>query len=128
MSKPTVAIRYCTGCRWLLRAAWMAQELLTTFEDDLAEVCFIAAALKTQSSNEVRELPADRQALQQDFDYALRCSETGIPVLVDKLSPSTRAFLRHALRGCACPVVPEGDAYYATDVIVALGQTRPGSE
>ncbi|MFC3626614.1 SelT/SelW/SelH family protein [Vogesella amnigena] len=35
---PRVAIRYCTGCRWLLRAAWMAQELLTTFEKDVAEV------------------------------------------------------------------------------------------
>lgn len=91
-------------------------------EDDLAEVCFIAAALNTQSSNEVRELPADRQTLGQDFEYALRCSETSVPVLVDKLTPETRALLRHALRGCACPVVPEGDAYYATDVIVALGR------
>lgn len=33
-----VQIRYCTQCRWLLRAAWMAQELLTTFEVDLTEV------------------------------------------------------------------------------------------
>ncbi|MCE8440159.1 metallophosphoesterase [Rhodovulum sulfidophilum] len=88
-------------------------------EDDLAEVCFIAAALDAQCSNEVRELPA----VEQDFEYALRCSETGSPVLVDKLTPSTRAFLRHALRGRACPVVPEGDAYYAIDVIVALGRT-----
>ncbi|RBO55112.1 hypothetical protein DSD19_00255 [Rhodovulum sp. BSW8] len=97
-------------------------------EDDLAEVCFIAAAPNTQSSNEMRELPADRQALEQDFEYALRCSETGVPVLVNKLAPETRAFLRHVLRGCASPIVPEGDAYYATDVIVALGQPRPGSE
>jgi len=35
---PRIAIRYCTGCRWMLRAAWMAQELLTTFEKDLGEV------------------------------------------------------------------------------------------
>ncbi|MCA0943815.1 metallophosphoesterase [Salipiger pacificus] len=91
-------------------------------EDDLAEVCFIAAALATQPSSELRDVPADRQALERDFEYALRCSETGVPILVDKLTPSTRAFLRHALRGCACPVVPEGDAYYATDVIVALGR------
>ena len=96
-------------------------------EDDLAEVCFIAAALNTRSSKGPRDLPADRQALEQDFEYALRCSETGVPVLVDKLTPSTRAFLRHALRGCASPIVPEGDAYYATDVIVALGQPRSGS-
>jgi selenoprotein W-related protein len=33
-----VQIRYCTQCRWLLRAAWMAQELLSTFPDDLEEV------------------------------------------------------------------------------------------
>ncbi|MCT4372610.1 metallophosphoesterase [Yangia mangrovi] len=97
-------------------------------EDDLAEVCFIAAALATQPSSELGDLPADRQALERDFGYALRCSETGIPVLVDKLTPSTGTFLRHALRGCACPIVPEGDAYYATDVIVALSQRRPGSE
>ncbi len=39
MSKqPRVEIEYCTQCRWLLRAAWMAQELLTTFAADLGEV------------------------------------------------------------------------------------------
>lgn len=31
-------IRYCTGCRWMMRAAWLAQELLVTFEQELAEV------------------------------------------------------------------------------------------
>lgn len=34
-------IEYCTQCRWLLRAAWLAQELLTTFEADLSEVALI---------------------------------------------------------------------------------------
>ncbi len=33
-----VEIEYCTGCRWLLRAGWLAQELLTTFQDELQEV------------------------------------------------------------------------------------------
>ena len=33
-----VEIAYCTQCRWLLRAAWLAQELLTTFEGDLKSV------------------------------------------------------------------------------------------
>ncbi len=28
-----VALTYCTQCRWLARAAWMAQELLTTFPE-----------------------------------------------------------------------------------------------
>jgi len=33
-----IDIHYCTGCRWLLRSAWMAQELLTTFEGDINEL------------------------------------------------------------------------------------------
>ena len=33
-----VEITYCTQCRWLLRAAWFAQELLTTFHRELGEV------------------------------------------------------------------------------------------
>ena len=36
-----VEIEYCTQCRWMLRAAWLAQELLTTFENDLAEVALL---------------------------------------------------------------------------------------
>lgn len=41
MSKPRIEITYCTGCRWLLRAAWTAQELLTTFEKELGEVAML---------------------------------------------------------------------------------------
>lgn len=37
----TVEIEYCTQCRWLLRAAWLAQELLTTFEADLKAVSLL---------------------------------------------------------------------------------------
>ncbi len=35
---PRVEIRYCDQCRWMLRAAWYAQELLTTFQGQLGEV------------------------------------------------------------------------------------------
>jgi len=38
---PRVEIQYCTQCRWLLRAAWMAQELLTTFENELGELALV---------------------------------------------------------------------------------------
>jgi selenoprotein W-related protein len=37
-ARPRLEIEYCTRCRWLLRAAWIAQELLTTFEAELGEV------------------------------------------------------------------------------------------
>lgn len=33
-----IEILYCTQCRWLLRAAWMAQELLTTFDQEISEL------------------------------------------------------------------------------------------
>jgi len=33
-----VTIVYCTQCRWLLRAGWMAQELLSTFDTELDEL------------------------------------------------------------------------------------------
>ncbi|OEC35365.1 selenoprotein W-related protein [Pseudomonas cuatrocienegasensis] len=37
-AKAEIAITYCTQCQWLLRAAWLAQELLSTFAEDLARV------------------------------------------------------------------------------------------
>ncbi|KTQ85397.1 hypothetical protein NS226_19770 [Aureimonas ureilytica] len=40
-SGPRVSIRYCTQCQWLLRAAWLAQELLSTFGPDLGEVALV---------------------------------------------------------------------------------------
>lgn len=39
-----VAIEYCTQCRWLLRAGWMAQELLSTFGTELGEVALVPGA------------------------------------------------------------------------------------
>ncbi|GBR53279.1 hypothetical protein AA106555_1237 [Neokomagataea thailandica NBRC 106555] len=39
--KPRIALKYCTQCNWLLRSAWMAQELLSTFGETLEEVALI---------------------------------------------------------------------------------------
>ncbi len=38
---PAVTIAYCTQCNWLLRAAWMAQELLSTFGNELGSVALV---------------------------------------------------------------------------------------
>ncbi|KAI8148853.1 Rdx family-domain-containing protein [Fennellomyces sp. T-0311] len=38
---PRVSIEYCTKCRWMLRAAWMGQELLTTFDTLIGELAII---------------------------------------------------------------------------------------
>jgi selenoprotein W-related protein len=42
--KHRVEIHYCTQCRWLARAAWLAQELLTTFEDEIGELALVPAS------------------------------------------------------------------------------------
>ncbi|MEI8361639.1 MAG: SelT/SelW/SelH family protein [Betaproteobacteria bacterium] len=57
MIKHNIEITYCTQCRWLLRAAWLAQELLTTFEQDLASV-----ALKPGSSG-IFEITLNQQLI-----------------------------------------------------------------
>ena len=36
--KPSLTITYCTQCNWLLRSAWMAQEVLSTFSLEMGEV------------------------------------------------------------------------------------------
>ena len=39
--KPSITIEYCPKCHWLLRAAYMAQEFLTTFEGDIRSVTLV---------------------------------------------------------------------------------------
>lgn len=51
----SVTIVYCTQCRWMLRAAWMAQELLSTFDGEIAEL-----TLKP-STGGIFEVTADNQ-------------------------------------------------------------------
>ena len=38
---PRIEIQYCRQCHWLLRAAWYAQELLTTFSEEIGEVAIV---------------------------------------------------------------------------------------
>jgi selenoprotein W-related protein len=40
-TKPSIKIEYCTQCNWMLRAAWLAQELLQTFGQDLSSVTLV---------------------------------------------------------------------------------------
>ncbi len=39
--RPQVVITYCTQCNWLLRASWMAGELLQTFATALGGVTLV---------------------------------------------------------------------------------------
>lgn len=39
--KTQVKIVYCTQCKWLLRATWMSQEVLTTFSEEIDELTLV---------------------------------------------------------------------------------------
>jgi selenoprotein W-related protein len=56
--KPRITIHYCPRCHWLLRSAWLAQELLTTFMDDLEEV-----ALRPAEQSGTFEITLDQQVI-----------------------------------------------------------------
>ena len=61
---PRVEIVYCTQCRWLLRAAWMAQELLTTFAEELGEVALApgtGGVSRDRVANELLRARAERE-------------------------------------------------------------------
>lgn len=35
---PIIIITYCSQCNWMLRASWLAQEILQTFGTDIGEI------------------------------------------------------------------------------------------
>ncbi|SQI97535.1 selenoprotein W-related protein [Klebsiella oxytoca] len=39
--KAAITITYCSQCNWMLRASWMAQELLHSFSTDIASVTLV---------------------------------------------------------------------------------------
>lgn len=80
-----IEITYCRKCRFMLRAAWLAQELLTTFEEDLIEV-----AIKP-SSGGIFEVALDGETIATNRETK-RMPETGeVKRLVrDRLAPDRR--------------------------------------
>ncbi|MEO6150304.1 MAG: SelT/SelW/SelH family protein [Mucilaginibacter sp.] len=40
-NKPHITIEYCPKCGWMLRSAYMTQEILTTFTDEIHGVSLI---------------------------------------------------------------------------------------
>ena len=91
MRRPRVSIEYCTQCRWLLRAAWMAQELLTTFQNEIGELALLpgtggvlevrvedeivwsrAAQGRFPEMKELKQLVRDRIAPERDLGHSDR--------------------------------------------------------
>ncbi|TAH01371.1 MAG: SelT/SelW/SelH family protein [Sphingobacteriales bacterium] len=53
--QPIVTIEYCPKCHWLLRAAYMAQEFLTTFEGDIKGVTLVPSEISGRYTIHVQE-------------------------------------------------------------------------
>src|SRR2546426_943705 len=94
MARPRLEIEYCTQCRWLLRAGWMAQELLTTFPADLGEVAAVPGDSKGGSEAVARTIrttagaalltafAAALPALASAASLTIRATSNGLPVSV----------------------------------------------
>jgi len=67
-----ITIEYCSKCRFMMRSAWIAQELLQTFEGDVDE-----AVLKPSEVAGIWRIHANGQ---QVWD---RKTERGLPELKD---------------------------------------------
>ncbi|MEK7248415.1 MAG: SelT/SelW/SelH family protein [Chloroflexota bacterium] len=64
MPKPRIQITYCTKCKFMLRATWLAQELLTTFGDELGEVAIVPG------SGGIFEVTLDGEVIATNRDHA----------------------------------------------------------
>lgn len=53
--KPTIQIEYCPKCGWMLRAAYMAQELLTTFVEDVHGITLIPSPINGRYQIRINE-------------------------------------------------------------------------
>ncbi len=82
MASPRVEIRYCTQCRFMLRAAYLAQELLTSFEKELGEVALVP------SSGGIFEITLDGETLATNRETK-RLPEAGEVkrLLRDRIAP-----------------------------------------
>ena len=90
-TKPRVEITYCAQCRFVLRATWLIQELLMTFDTDLGGVTLVPGSggifevrvdseliwsKKAQGrfpdSKELKQLVRDRVAPEKDLGHSDR--------------------------------------------------------
>ncbi|VGO19878.1 SelT/SelW/SelH family protein [Pontiella sulfatireligans] len=67
-----ITIEYCSKCKFMMRSAWIAQELLQTFEGDLDE-----AALRPSLAPGIWQIFANGQLVWD------RKTERGLPELKD---------------------------------------------
>jgi len=58
MEKSIIEIEYCIKCKWLNRASWLSQEILSTFSNDIKGVYLIPSKIAG-----ILEIRCDRQVI-----------------------------------------------------------------
>ncbi|SWT49212.1 SelT/SelW/SelH family protein [Klebsiella pneumoniae] len=93
-SKAAITITYCSQCNWMLRASWMAQELLHTFSTDIASVTLVPG------TGGIFTIDVDGQQIWE------RKQDGGFPDAAELKRRIARKRKRGAIR---IPVAPRGD-------------------
>jgi selenoprotein W-related protein len=83
MKQNKITIIYCPGCRWLTRASWISQELLTTFEKEITELALCPS-----------EIAGTFQVFVNDKKIHCRKKNQGFPEL---------KILKQKVRSIICP-------------------------
>ncbi len=82
MASPRIEIRYCTQCRFMLRAAYLAQELLTSFEMELGEVALVPG------SGGIFEVTLDGETLATNLETKMMPEASEVKRLLrDRIAP-----------------------------------------
>jgi selenoprotein W-related protein len=85
LTAPRVEITYCTRCKFLLRASWLAQELLTTFEVEIGEV-----ALRPGGGG-IFEVALDGEVVATNREGGKMPDPVGVKrILRDRIAPERR--------------------------------------
>ncbi len=81
-ASPKVTITYCTQCNWLLRASWMAGELLQTFAAEVGEVALrpgTGGIFRIEASGPGVSAHADATKVHADATKAHAGATSGVP-------------------------------------------------
>jgi selenoprotein W-related protein len=82
---PRIEIEYCTKCKFQLRAAWLAQELLATFEQELGEVALVPG------SGGIFEVRLDGESIASNRESKMMPEVSEVKRLVrDNIAPERR--------------------------------------
>lgn len=94
--KPALTIHFCTQCDWLLRSAWMAQEVLSTFSLEMGAVTLVPG------TGGIFEIHLDGELIWE------RKRDGGFPDVKTRQSPTSSAVMQLRYIGARLGSRPDG--------------------